>query len=95
MANCYRCGASLPKEIFRTTTCESCDADAHVCRNCEFYEPGAHWDCRETIPEAVHDKERSNFCDYFRQLKAERGGDGSRSKSDDARNRLDQLFGNQ
>jgi hypothetical protein len=36
------------------------------CKNCTFYEVGAHWDCRETIPDPVFDKERSNFCDYFR-----------------------------
>ena len=95
MANCYRCGAELPNEIFRTTACESCDADAHVCRNCEFYEPGAHWDCRETIPEAVHDKVRSNFCDYFRASAAQGTGDGSITKADNARKRLDQLFGSQ
>jgi hypothetical protein len=33
--------------------------------NCRFYSPGSHWDCSETIPEAVRDKERGNFCDFF------------------------------
>jgi hypothetical protein len=56
-----------------------------------FYEPGAHWDCRETIPDPVFEKERSNFCDYFRLAQDARGGGGSTDTSQ-ARNDFDSLF---
>lgn len=38
----------------------------HICRHCVFYKPGVFRDCTETIPEAVKDKDRMNFCDYFK-----------------------------
>jgi hypothetical protein len=30
-----------------------------------FYDPGAHYDCHETVDEPVRDKERANFCGSF------------------------------
>ena len=33
---------------------------------CEFYDVGKAKHCRETIAEEVKDKERANFCDYFK-----------------------------
>lgn len=96
MARCFSCGHQfeLPMEVFRSTRCPSCGADVRVCKNCTFYEPGAHWDCRETIPEAVRDKDRANFCGYFRlgenpATPSAAGDDGSRSE---AKNAFDALF---
>jgi hypothetical protein len=43
----------------------ACGADVRVCRNCAFFAPGAHGDCREPSAERVVDKERANFCEYF------------------------------
>lgn len=63
---CYYCGKSADNlKITRESICESCKKDLKVCLNCKFYEPGAHWDCHENIPEQVIDKERANFCEYF------------------------------
>lgn len=68
MAVCYNCGATFPREmpITRSEECPRCLRPVRCCRNCRFYAPGSHWDCHETVPEQVFDKERSNFCDYFR-----------------------------
>jgi len=81
-------------EVFRSSVCPKCGKDLRVCLNCVFYGPGAHWGCRENIPEAVRDKDRANFCDYFRFRKdgpsdQERKG----SKKESARDAFDQLFG--
>lgn len=81
-------------EVFRSTKCPSCGADVRVCKNCRFYDPSAHWECRETIPDGVREKERANFCDYFKlgENPASPSGaadDGSQSK---ARNAFDALF---
>lgn len=93
MATCFHCGNSLEGPVFRSTICESCGKDVKVCLNCEFYSPGSHWDCHETVPEQVKDKDRANFCDYFR-LSSKAGGPAKgKKKADDARNAFDTLFG--
>lgn len=92
MAACYKCGRELPprESIFRTTLCEQCGSDVRVCRNCRFYLPGAHWDCRETISEAVRDKERANFCEYFSPGTNQQSGN---DRQDKTRDRFNSLFG--
>lgn len=80
-------------KIFRSTLCEQCGTEVRVCRNCEFYAPGLHWDCRETVREPVRDKDRANFCEFFRP----RSGGGNHAgveKDDQARDNFQQLFGN-
>jgi len=64
---CKKCGTPITVEnITRTSTCPSCGRDLHSCINCKYYSPGSHYDCHETIEELVKDKERSNFCDFFK-----------------------------
>ena len=63
---CYYCGESAGNmKITRESVCSICHNDIRVCLNCKFYEEGAHWDCRENIPEQVIIKDRANFCEYF------------------------------
>ena len=64
---CWKCGKTLDfaPPVSRSALCPECGADVRCCRNCNFYESGAHYDCRETIDEPVRDKERSCFCDWF------------------------------
>ena len=68
MRVCYSCRDTLERDlkVFRSTTCSSCGKDLKVCKNCTFYSPGLHLDCRETIDEPVTDKEKANFCSFFR-----------------------------
>lgn len=89
---CHRCGAPLPAERpSRRDVCAGCGADTRVCSNCAFFAPGSHNDCREPGAEAVADKERANFCEYFAFAVAhEAAGRGERS--DGARAALDALF---
>lgn len=46
--------------------CSQCGADLHVCKNCEFYDPGSYNECRESSADPIKEKERANFCDFFR-----------------------------
>lgn len=95
MGKCYYCGAVIEEKVYRNTVCPQCGKDLKSCINCEFYSPGSHWDCRETIPEAVRDKERANFCDFFRLSDGTREG-GSKSverEKDDHKKAFDGLFG--
>jgi hypothetical protein len=93
---CWKCGASIASEplpLARLAACPACHADLHVCRLCEFYEPGVANSCREPIADVVGDKERANFCGYFQPRPdacTGSGGDPAR----EARTRLEALFGN-
>ena len=100
---CWKCKKeiSIEKPV-RGDECPLCHADLHVCRACDFYESGAHNDCRESSADMVTDKERSNFCDYFRvalrQAQGPQGAQGSQGaqggdKAAAARNAFNALFG--
>jgi hypothetical protein len=60
--------------IGRLDDCPSCDADMHVCKNCQFYDPNSYNECRERSADPVLEKERSNFCDYFSINSGVKGG---------------------
>lgn len=96
MATCYNCGGELPADmpIYRSSTCPSCGKEVKVCLNCRFYEPGAHWDCRETVNELVVEKDRANFCEFFAVATANRLKTGSTKATKQARSNFDRLFGN-
>ena len=67
--HCWRCGASLAEltpPIERRDECPACRAHLYVCRFCEFYDPKVAKQCREPVAEEVKDKERANFCGYFK-----------------------------
>jgi len=88
--NCWNCGHSLTiLDYGRADICLKCGRDTKVCKGCEFYDPAVNKQCRETQADLVVDKERSNFCDYFRP----KGGIGSNVKSrEDMRSAADSLF---
>ena len=52
--------------VGRRDTCPSCMADIRTCKMCQFYDPKAYNECRESSAERVQDKEKANFCDYFK-----------------------------
>ena len=94
---CWKCKKeiSIEKPV-RGDECPLCHADLHVCKACDFYESGAHNDCRENSADMVTDKERANFCDYFRvSKKLAQGAQASsgEDKASSARNAFNALFG--
>ena len=79
--NCWSCGQALgPLEYGRQDSCPKCGRDTRVCKGCIHYERGANNDCREPQAERVVDKEKSNFCDYFKPS----AGAGSGAQARDA-----------
>jgi hypothetical protein len=66
---CWKCGTSLEAmslPLLRLDECPQCHAELHVCKLCEWYSVAVAKHCRETVAEEVKDKERANFCDYFK-----------------------------
>lgn len=87
---CFNCHKEtrLLEPIGRRDECAQCSSDAHVCKNCEFYDIKVYNECREPTAERVVWKERSNFCDQFRFHSGNSGADAAKSGALNAANAL-------
>src|SRR4051812_2326680 len=64
---CWNCGGPLTAlDYGRQDTCPKCGRDTRTCRGCVHHDRSLNNECRETQAERVLEKERSNFCDYFK-----------------------------
>lgn len=91
---CWKCGGSLadvPLPLSRYEHCRACGADLYCCRLCEFFDPRWRRGCREERAEELSDRERANFCDYFKPRPG--AHQPKRSADDAARAQLEALFG--
>ncbi|PIR20179.1 MAG: hypothetical protein COV45_07490 [Deltaproteobacteria bacterium CG11_big_fil_rev_8_21_14_0_20_47_16] len=68
MGVCVGCGTPIdePLPISRQAHCKKCTADFHACRQCYWYDTHVAKQCREPMADWVADKEKANFCDYFK-----------------------------
>ncbi len=92
--SCYRCGESIAKltlPLSRHDQCPSCSADLHVCKMCISWDPHATRQCREDGAEDVTEKERPNFCDWFKPS-PDAFNPSRKSEADAAQAALDALF---
>jgi hypothetical protein len=68
--SCWKCGKPLSDSykimVGRRDTCSNCLADIRCCKMCQFYDQKAYNECRESSADRVQDKEKANFCDYFK-----------------------------
>jgi hypothetical protein len=96
MKVCHFCGQKIDDNlaIYRSTLCPFCGKDLKICLNCEFYSPGVHWDCRESITDPVAEKDKANFCDYFCFKKSADFGLGTETEKK-AKEDFFKLFGNE
>jgi hypothetical protein len=92
---CWKCGTSLADltlPLLRLEECRQCHAELHVCKLCEWYSLAVAKHCRETVAEEVKDKERANFCDYFKP-RQDAYSTTSTNAASRAQAELDSLFG--
>lgn len=93
---CFRCGTSLQKlslPLSRRDQCPECSADLHVCGMCLYFDPAVPRQCREDGAEDVTEKNRANFCDWFKP--SDSAFDPKRkSEADAAKDALSALFDN-
>ena len=79
---CWSCGKTVETNNFhRLDSCTHCGRDTHVCKNCEHHDRAYNNECRESQADRVLEKEKSNFCDYFKPSHRA-GGSGAKSLSD-------------
>ena len=92
---CWKCGAFLADytlPLRRLEECRACHAELHVCKLCEWYNTSVAKHCREPIAEEVKDKERANFCDYFKP-RPDAYSSAPLDEAAKAKSELDALFG--
>lgn len=96
MTVCYFCSSDLDgiEKTVRSDTCSSCGGDLKICYNCLYYDDSAYNECREERAEPVMDKEKANFCDYFRLGINTRTKDAGKreSEKESARRKIEDLF---
>lgn len=70
MATCFRCNGQISDTfkimVSRSDTCPSCRADIRCCKMCQFYDPKSYNECRESNADRIVEKEKANFCDYYK-----------------------------
>lgn len=93
MTLCHKCKneINVPKLVGRKDTCPLCQADFRCCLNCRHYDPNYYNQCRESQAERVLDKNRANFCDYFK-FKDSASEGMTKGDKDSSRKKLDDLF---
>ena len=67
---CYACHKTLSldaeQKILRHEECEHCQIELYCCKMCVFYDSKVYNECREPLAERIVDKEKANFCSYFK-----------------------------
>lgn len=91
---CWKCGNTIT-DLFlplpRLAECPHCRSELHVCRMCVWFDTTVANQCREPVADPVADKQRANFCGYFR-IDPD-AFSASSGESGEARRRLEALFG--
>ncbi len=90
MIKCPKCLTPIDLELISfKDDCPSCRTDLHACVYCTFYDEGRSNRCREPQADYVKERDRANFCEYFRF----KGGEGGKASSREEAEKLwSQLF---
>ncbi|MFT5313107.1 MAG: hypothetical protein ACI8Z9_001592 [Paraglaciecola sp.] len=78
----------------RREECPGCNADQHVCKMCVHYDSRNRGSCNEERAESVSDRERANFCDYFKPSNGAFNA-ASLKQTQDAKAKFAALFGDE
>lgn len=92
---CARCGTIERDMIGSLSTCAKCGVDLHSCIQCQSFDPGATFECRQAIPKRVSPKDGRNDCPKFMpslRVEKETGSTPASSPVSSARKAFDDLF---
>ena len=62
---CAACGAKVPTNIRVESSCPTCNAFLHTCRQCTYFDPSAHFECLKPITVKIVNKTARNTCELF------------------------------
>ena len=92
---CWHCNSVVTDQPLPLSTyaeCRHCRAQLHCCRQCQHFDPRLRADCDEPRAESHSEREKANFCDWFK-LRREFVGRGKNAPSVDHHAELETLFG--
>jgi len=95
LIECWRCGTALKPDqlpVKRLEQCHHCHADLYVCRLCRSWNPRYTSKCSHDHAEPPLDRERANFCQYFKPAAGAFRNAGA-PPEETARTDLEALFG--
>ena len=88
---CNRCGNVEPLNVASLSKCAKCGVDLHACIQCESFDPGARFECRQVIPLRVSPKDAANTCSLFAPRRTVERETGSTAPTS-SRKAFDDLF---
>ena len=59
------CGAKASHSISLASSCENCKSDLHTCRQCNYFDPSARFECSKPITTKIVNKNARNTCELF------------------------------
>jgi len=62
---CASCSVKIATSINLASTCPTCHADLHTCRQCNYFDPAARFECRKPITAKIVNKTAKNMCELF------------------------------
>jgi ubiquitin len=62
---CAACGAKVPLSIAVDSSCPKCNTDLHSCRQCNYFDPSARFECNKSITARIVNKQARNSCELF------------------------------
>jgi hypothetical protein len=65
VARCSRCGTLVDGQIFSRSKCPKCQQDLRSCAQCMHFDPGARFECSQTIHARVSPKDVANECPLY------------------------------
>jgi hypothetical protein len=65
VARCSRCATLVDGEIFSRSKCPKCQQDLRSCAQCMHFDPGARFECSQTILARVSPKDVANECTLY------------------------------
>jgi hypothetical protein len=97
VVRCARCGSLESIAIGPDSACRKCGSALHTCAQCEFFDPGAVYECRQPIQTRISPKDARNTCQVFSarvQVERETGSTpaSSSTSSSGAKRAFDDLF---
>ena len=92
---CARCGHIESPDVGSMSKCGHCGVDLRTCINCESFDPGARFECRQPLSARVSPKDVANACTLFSprmQVERETRSTSQASSQSSAKKALDDLF---